>query len=310
MSCVAESSVTEVVWYLNGKKLTQSSHFEFHSTADGTCYLYISDLSNSDQGEYTCEVITEEGVSKTSFSFVGQVFQSIYAKVTTYVEQQMSISGSMKTQELQKTSQREETSMAAQMKKEQMIEIHGESQMVMMEQSTLEHESFSSQAIQMASSMHETSFSSSSIAEVKFETMSMSSMSSLTSETYAMSSSSLTEMSSHVEGSSMRVISHSSQGSAPRIEALPEDISIEAGKVLTVACAFSGDPVPRIEWSRSGRTLPGEQESGRFHIETLDDLTTLIITGVRGEDAGAYTLKLSNDLGSDTATVNISIRSM
>ena len=99
-------------------------------------------------------------------------------------------------------------------------------------------------------------------------------------------------------------------GSAPRIEALPEDISIEVGKVLTVACAFSGDPTPHIEWSRSGRTLPGEQEIGRFHIETLDDLTTLIITGVRQEDAGAYTLKLSNELGSDTATVNISIRSM
>merc|ERR1719234_2968260 len=106
--------------------------------------------------------------------------------------------------------------MASLMKSEQMMKkgIH------------MEHESFSSKSVQMASSMHETSFSSSSIAEVKFETMSMSSMSSLTSDTYAMSSS--TEMSSHLEGlSSMRGISHSSQGSPPRIEALPEDISIE-----------------------------------------------------------------------------------
>uniref|UniRef100_A0A4W5NY67 Uncharacterized protein n=1 Tax=Hucho hucho TaxID=62062 RepID=A0A4W5NY67_9TELE len=45
---------------------------------------------------------------------------------------------------------------------------------------------------------------------------------------------------------------------APRIEALPEDITIELGKVLTVACAFSGEPTPNIEWSRGGRTLPGE----------------------------------------------------
>uniref|UniRef100_A0A3B3HTM2 Ig-like domain-containing protein n=1 Tax=Oryzias latipes TaxID=8090 RepID=A0A3B3HTM2_ORYLA len=96
-------------------------------------------------------------------------------------------------------------------------------------------------------------------------------------------------------------------GCAPRIEALPEDISIEPGKVLTVACAFSGD-AKQITWSRGGKTIevtPG----GRFHIETTEDLTTLIITGVREEDAGAYTLKLSNELGSDTATVHISIRS-
>lgn len=97
-------------------------------------------------------------------------------------------------------------------------------------------------------------------------------------------------------------------GSAPRIEALPEDISIEPGKVLTVACAFSGD-AKHIEWSRGGRTIE-VTAGGRFHIETTEDLTTLIITGVKEEDAGTYTLKLSNELGSDTATVHISIRSV
>lgn len=97
-------------------------------------------------------------------------------------------------------------------------------------------------------------------------------------------------------------------GSAPRIEALPEDISIEPGKVLTVACAFSGD-AKHIEWSRSGKAIE-VAAGGRFHIETTEDLTTLIITGVREEDAGTYTLKLSNELGSDTATVHISIRSV
>ncbi|KAG9271841.1 titin, partial [Astyanax mexicanus] len=91
---------------------------------------------------------------------------------------------------------------------------------------------------------------------------------------------------------------------------LPEDISIETGKVLTVACAFSGEPSPHIEWSRGGKTLPTAEEIGRFHVETTEDLTTLIITGVKESDAGVYTLKLSNEHGSDTATVIISIRSL
>uniref|UniRef100_A0A3B3YTJ6 Uncharacterized protein n=1 Tax=Poecilia mexicana TaxID=48701 RepID=A0A3B3YTJ6_9TELE len=77
------------------------------------------------------------------------------------------------------------------------------------EEEKLRHESsaFSSSAHQtMMSSMMESSSFSSMAAEMKFETMSMSSMSSMTSETYAMSSSSLTEMTSHMEGTSMRAI--------------------------------------------------------------------------------------------------------
>uniref|UniRef100_A0A3B4Y5V9 Uncharacterized protein n=1 Tax=Seriola lalandi dorsalis TaxID=1841481 RepID=A0A3B4Y5V9_SERLL len=64
-----------------------------------------------------------------------------------------------------------------------------------------------------------------------------------------------------------------------------------------------------IYWSRSGKTIE-VTVGGRFHIETTEDLTTLIITGVKEEDAGIYTLKLSNELGSDTAIVHISIRSV
>lgn len=65
------------------------------------------------------------------------------------------------------------------------------------------------------SKMQETSFSSSSMAEVKFESMSASSMTSMTSERMiAMSSSSMMAMSSHshVEGSSIKAISHGHKG--------------------------------------------------------------------------------------------------
>lgn len=92
MSCVCESSVREVVWYVNGRRLSQSSHFEMHYS-EGSCSLLIHDLADSDQGEYICEMTSDGGVSKSSFSFTGQVFQSIRMKITAYREQQLAVKG-------------------------------------------------------------------------------------------------------------------------------------------------------------------------------------------------------------------------
>lgn len=83
--------------------------------------------------------------------------------------------------------------------------------------------SFSASAKHVASKMQETSFSSTSMSDVKFESMSASSMSSMSSEAMmamssssmmAMSSSSMMAMSSHshVEGSSIRAISRGLKG--------------------------------------------------------------------------------------------------
>lgn len=94
MTCVAESSVKDVVWYKDNRRLSQSSHYQIHTSADGTCCLYISDVSEKDQGEYSCEMIAAGGaVSKTSFSFFGQVFQSIYTKIKMFVSSHMAVKG-------------------------------------------------------------------------------------------------------------------------------------------------------------------------------------------------------------------------
>lgn len=92
MSCVCESSVREVMWYVNGRRLSQSNRFEMHYS-EGSCSLLIRDLADSDQGEYICEMTSEGGVSKSSFSFTGQVFQSIRMKITAYSEQQLALKG-------------------------------------------------------------------------------------------------------------------------------------------------------------------------------------------------------------------------
>lgn len=92
MSCVCESSVREVVWYVNGRRLSQSSRLEMHYS-EGSCSLLIHNLTDSDQGEYICEMKSEGGVSKSSFNFTGQVFQSIRKKITAYCEQQLGLQG-------------------------------------------------------------------------------------------------------------------------------------------------------------------------------------------------------------------------
>uniref|UniRef100_A0A4W6C0A5 Ig-like domain-containing protein n=1 Tax=Lates calcarifer TaxID=8187 RepID=A0A4W6C0A5_LATCA len=172
--------------------------------------------------------------------------------------------------------------------------------------------SFSASSVHMeAASMQASSYSSSShsaAAQYSFESMSATSMSAMMAESMvSMSSSSqMMEMSahSHVEASSssLRALTTGVK------RALPREVSAEPGKSLTVAGVFSGDPIPSVQWVRSGRTLPNGDE--RYHVENTSDLSTLMISAVKEDDAGAYTLRLSNELGSDSATVNVHIRSM
>lgn len=97
-------------------------------------------------------------------------------------------------------------------------------------------------------------------------------------------------------------------GSPPKIEALSQTTSVEVGQTLTLSGSFSGDPAPSVQWIRSGQSLPGEE--GRYRVENGPDTSLLMISAVEAGDAGAYTLKLSNQFGSDTATVNVHIRSI
>ncbi|KAL8183547.1 UNVERIFIED_CONTAM: hypothetical protein K2H54_044226, partial [Gekko kuhli] len=171
-------------------------------------------------------------------------------------------------------------------------------------------ESFSSQSFQMSASRQEASFSSSSMTEMKFASMSAQSMSSMKESFVEMSSSSVMGKSSltQLESSTSRMLKSGMRGIPPKIEALPNDISIEEGKVLTVSCAFSGEPVPDISWSCKGKDI--SSQGGRFHIETCEDLTTLIIMDVQKNDGGPYTLNLGNEFGTDSAIVNINVRSI
>lgn len=88
----------------------------------------------------------------------------------------------------------------------------------------------------------------------------------------------------------------------------PLNISAEQGKPLTLAAVFSGDPAPQVQWVTSGRSLPNGDE--RYQVDTSEGQSTLVIRAVKECDTGAYTLRLSNQFGSDDATVYVHIRSM
>lgn len=112
----------------------------------------------------------------------------------------------------------------------------------------------------------------------------------------------------HSEDRDLTCFLSSLTGTPPKIEALPQHVSAESGESLTVTGVFSGDPAPFVQWVHSGQTLPNEDE--RIHVGVKEDLSTLMICAVKEADAGAYTLRLSNEFGSDSATVNIQIRLM
>lgn len=109
LTCAVESSALcakEVTWYKDGKKLKENGHFQFHYSADGTYELKIHHLSESDCGEYVCEVAGEGGTSKTSFQFTGQSFKSIHEQVSSISETKKSTQKTTESAEAKKSAQK------------------------------------------------------------------------------------------------------------------------------------------------------------------------------------------------------------
>ena len=117
LTCAVESSVLcakEVTWYKDGKKLKENGHFQFHYSADGTYELKIHNLTDSDCGEYICEISGEGGTSKTKLQFMGQAFKSIHEQVSSISETKKSAQKTVESTETKKTAELIETKKLAQ----------------------------------------------------------------------------------------------------------------------------------------------------------------------------------------------------
>ena len=93
---------------------------------------------------------------------------------------------------------------------------------------------------------------------------------------------------------------------APRIDLkmLTKDIIAMAGDPVKIMVPYTASPQPTVTWSRGGADIGA---SKRIEFETTDYVTMLHNKCCERGDTGHYTISLSNDLGSDSATIKVTI---
>ena len=92
---------------------------------------------------------------------------------------------------------------------------------------------------------------------------------------------------------------------APVVTAAESSITVIEGSTATLTCLATGDPVPDQTWSRNGTQLTS---GGRYQISS--DGRVLTVQQVNEEqDEGVLTCHASNDAGSDSADIALSVLS-
>ncbi|XP_012876738.1 PREDICTED: hemicentin-2 [Dipodomys ordii] len=86
---------------------------------------------------------------------------------------------------------------------------------------------------------------------------------------------------------------------APTVSIDSRSQSFSQGVEVKVSCSASGLPAPHISWSREGLAL---QEGSRIHVDAQG---TLLIRDLTPEDAGNYSCRATNEVGTDEETVTL-----
>jgi hypothetical protein len=82
-----------------------------------------------------------------------------------------------------------------------------------------------------------------------------------------------------------------------------EPLVLRAGTSAAVEVPFVGSPQPKVNWwYGAGQLL---RDSRRVRVETIYNLTTLVISRAERSDAGTYTLSLENQFGTSNLTVQV-----
>lgn len=94
---------------------------------------------------------------------------------------------------------------------------------------------------------------------------------------------------------------------APHINVPPRfrDLAcFERGENVTIKIPFTGNPKPRIRWSKEGEEI---EKGSHFDIVTKDRHAILIIRDVSKIDNGPYRIVAENELGTDSAVITVQI---
>ncbi|CAJ0566744.1 unnamed protein product, partial [Mesorhabditis spiculigera] len=84
---------------------------------------------------------------------------------------------------------------------------------------------------------------------------------------------------------------------APIIRKRLEDIFANVGDLIaTLSCDVEGMPAPRIRWFKGDKELP--TNSPKYNTRYLNGLAELTVKNIEETDAGIYTCRATNDLGS------------
>ena len=94
---------------------------------------------------------------------------------------------------------------------------------------------------------------------------------------------------------------------APRFTIKPNDLDLKIGNTVAISCAFNGQPAPSIIWRKDGEVVTSDK---RQKVTSCATSSVLEISSLEHEDKGVYSCYVTNQLGSDSASMTLSLHGM
>jgi hypothetical protein len=90
---------------------------------------------------------------------------------------------------------------------------------------------------------------------------------------------------------------------APRIDKMSlKTITVKAGQTVNIDVSYLAAPLPFVSWSLAGKEI---KEDDRFSFSLTDRLAKLLLKNTTRKDTGKYSVKMTNDTGSDAAEIEV-----
>lgn len=96
---------------------------------------------------------------------------------------------------------------------------------------------------------------------------------------------------------------------APKIkvpERYAETLLFDKGETIKLKMTFTGRPVPQVTWTKDDDSTP-LTSGDKYTIDSTNDTATFIVKNAEKSDRGKYILTISNEIGQDTASVEVNI---